>query len=151
MDRFSRGLIAGATGGIAMNLWTVFAVYVLRLDIIRFIDWASIILYGNLPGTHLEAAFALLMQILWAALLGVALALLIGQVTSRIYYVKGAFFGIIAGFIIYAIPTVLQMPILGRTSFTTVVSNHTGGLIWGLVTAKMLHWLDKRAGNRKMI
>ena len=150
MDRFTRGLIAGAIGGIAMNLWTVFAIFVLGLEVIRFIDWAGVLLYGRLPGTHLEAAFALLIQVLWASLLGVALAFLIGQVTSRVYYIKGAFFGIIAGFLIYAIPTVLQMPILSKHSFATVVSNHVGGLIWGVVTAKMLHYLDKRTGNVKI-
>lgn len=144
MDRFTRGLIAGITGGVAMNLWTVFAVFVLQLEILRFVDWAGMILYGNLPRSHVEGSFALLMQILWSGILGVAFAFMFAQVSSQRYYLKGAVFGIITGFITYAVPTVLQMPVLSEHSFATVASNHTGGLIWGLVTAKTLHVLDKR-------
>ncbi len=147
MDRFTRGLIAGIAGGIAMNLWTVFAVFVLQLEIIRFVDWAAVILYGDLARSHIEATLALLMQLMWSGVLGIAFAFMIAQVSSQRYYLKGAVFRIISGFIIYAIPTVLQVPVLAEHSFATVASNHTGGLIWGLVTAKMLHVLDKQIKN----
>lgn len=59
MDRFSRGLIAGIIGGIAMNLWSAIAVNILNWQIIRFIDWAGIIIpeplqpSSGLGGTHL--------------------------------------------------------------------------------------------------
>jgi hypothetical protein len=144
MDRFFRGLVAGIAGGVAMNIWSAFAYYILKLPIRRFIDWAGIVLYGDYPHTVYESLFALLMQILWVGLLGVIFAYMIFQATSRGYLIKGAFFGIISGFFIYAIPTLLGSKHLATTSFTTVISNHFGGLIWGLTTAQTVRWLDNK-------
>lgn len=142
MDRFFRGLVAGIFGGIAMNMWTLIAVKILNWQIIRFIDWAGVILYGELPKSHVEGFFALVMQVLWAGLLGTVFAFLIPHVTSKGYLIKGVFFGIMAGFIIYAVPTILQTPILKGLSFINVLSNHIGGSIWGLTMAQTLRWLD---------
>ncbi|KUO53411.1 MAG: hypothetical protein APF76_09220 [Desulfitibacter sp. BRH_c19] len=143
MDRFLRGLIAGIIGGIAMNLWTLIAVGIFNWQIIRFIDWAAVILYGQFATSHAEGFFALVMQILWSGTLGVIFAFLIPHITSSRYLIKGAVFGLLVGFITYAIPTILQMPILKEPSFITVVSNHMGGAIWGLTTAQTLRWLDE--------
>lgn len=144
MDRFFRGLTAGLIGGIAMNLWTVFTVSILNLKIIRFIDWAGVILYGELPMTHFQGFFALIMQLLWVGLLGIIFAYLISYTTSRGYLIKGAYYGVVIGLLIYAIPTLLRTPYLTFHSTATVLSNHTGGLIWGLTMAQTLRWLDKR-------
>ncbi len=144
MDRFHRGLVAGMVAGVAMNLWTLVALFVLQWEVIRFIDWAAIFLFGDLPRSHLQGLFSLWMQILWAGLLGVGFAFLIPQATSRGYLIKAAFFGVMLGFISYAIPTALQMPILSKLSFATVFSNHVGGLVWGLTLGVTLRWLDRR-------
>lgn len=142
MDRFFRGLIAGITGGIAMNLWSLIAVYILNWPIRRFIDWAAVLLYGRLPGSFAETSFALLMHILWTGTLGIIFAYMIPLTTSRGYLLKGAVFGIISGFIIYAMPTLLQTPILSENNFLSTFSNHIGGLVWGLTTAQMLRFLE---------
>ncbi len=144
MDRFFRGLVAGITGGVAMNLWSAFAVNILKLKIIRFIDWAAVILYGDLPRTHIEGFYAMLIQLLWVGLLGIFFAYLIRFSTSRGYLIKGAYYGIITGLVIYAVPTLLQVPYLSKHSLSTVLSNHVGGLIWGLIMAQTLRWLDKK-------
>ncbi|MBS4023160.1 MAG: hypothetical protein KGZ79_12195 [Dethiobacter sp.] len=144
MDRFFRGFIAGFIGGVAMNIWTLIAVFILNLQIIRFIDWASVFLYGSLPQNHIQGIFALWMQLIWSGLLGVAFAFLLPQITSRGYLLKGAIFGVVAGFLMYALPTLFQTPIVSSVSFETTVSNHAGGLLWGLTTAQSLRWLDKK-------
>jgi uncharacterized membrane protein YagU involved in acid resistance len=82
------------------------------------------------------------MQILWSGTLGIIFAFLIPHLTSSRYLFKGAVFGLIIGFITYAITTILQMPILKEPSFITVVSNHIGGAIWGLTMAQTLRLLD---------
>ncbi len=144
MDRFFRGFIAGVVGGVAMNLWTLFALYVLNWEIIRFVDWVGIIVFGDLPRSLVEGLFALLMHLLWVGVLGIGFAFLIPHVTSQGYLLKGMIYGVVLGFLVYAIPTVFQMPILEETSMATVFSNHTGGAIWGLVMSKTLHLLDKK-------
>ncbi len=126
-----------------MNIWTLVVLFIFDWEIIRFIDWAGIIIFGDLPRSHLEGLFAFFMQLLWAGLLGIIFAYLIPQITSRGYMLKGAIFGILAGFIIYAIPTLFQIPFLKDHSLATATANHLGGLIWGLTTARTLYWLDK--------
>lgn len=144
MDRFIRGLIAGMLGGVAMNLWTLVTLNILNWEIIRFIDWAGMIIFGDLPRSHLQGLFALWMHILWSGLLGIGFAFLIPQVTSRYYLIKAAFYGVMIGFLSYAAPTLLQMPILAKHSFATVFSNHVGGLVWGIVLGLTLRWLDRK-------
>jgi uncharacterized membrane protein len=144
MDRFFRGFIAGFVGGIAMNLWTLVALNVLNWEIIRFVDWAGVIVFGDLPRNHIQGVIALALQFLWVGTLGIIFAFLIPQVTSQAYLLKGLLFGVTVGFIIYAIPTLFQMPILAEHSTATVVSNHIGGAIWGVVMSKTLHLLDKK-------
>lgn len=104
MDRYLRGLIAGIIGGVAMNLWTVIK-------------------------THFEGFYALINQLTWVGLLGIAFSYSFPLTTSRSY-------------LIYAIPVLLQTPVLSKHSLQTVLSNHTGGLIWGLTMAQVLRWLD---------
>ncbi len=145
MDRFTRGLLAGIIGGIAMNLWNLFERIVLQWEFIRFIDWAGIIVFGDLPRSHLQGIFSLAMHLIWTGLLGVIFAFLIPHITSRAYLLKGLFYGIIVGFITFTIPTLFQMPFLAEHSFTTVFSNTVGGIIWGLTMAQTLRWLDREA------
>lgn len=144
MDRFFRGFTAGVAGGIVMNLWTIFATTVLNWEIIRFIDWAGIIVFGDLPRSHAEGLISLFLQLVWVGVLGIIFAYLIPLVTSQAYLLKGLIYGIVIGFIIYAVPTLFQLPYIGKHSLATVVSNHTGGAIWGLVMAKTLYLLDKK-------
>jgi len=144
LDRFFRGLVSGLVGGIAMNLWSLVSRFVLKWELLSFIEWAGVALFGDLPRSHLQGAFALLMQLLWTGLLGVLFAFLVPVVTSRGYLIKGAFFGVITGFALYAVPILFQAPFLTKHSFATVFSNHMGGLLWGLATAQSLQWLDRR-------
>jgi hypothetical protein len=144
LDRFFRGLTAGIIGGIAMNLWSALVVNILKFKITSFIDWAGVILYGYFPRTHFQGFLALIFQILWTGLLGIFFAYLIRFTTSKGYLIKGAYYGILMGFIFYAIPDLLATPYLSKHSTATVLSNHTGGLIWGLIMAQTLRWLDKR-------
>lgn len=144
MDRFFRGFTAGVVGGIAMNLWTLVTLNVLNWEIIRFIDWAGILIFGDLPKSHAEGLFALWMQLLWVGVLGAGFAFLIPHVTSQAYLLKGMLYGVVFGFFIYTIPTLFQMPILKEASLATALSNHIGGAIWGLVMSKTLYLLDKK-------
>jgi len=142
MDRFFRGFIAGVAGGIVMNVWNFFSYYVLDFAQIRYLDWASMILYGRLPHSVLDAAYALLIQILWVGLLGIIFAYFVPVITSRGYLFKGVIFGLSLAFIIYAVTSLYKVPNLTTFSSATVISNHIGGLLWGLTMAYVLHRLD---------
>lgn len=143
MDRSFRGGIAGIIGGIVMNVWSFLVYLVLNIKIVRFLDWAGFVLYGHLPRNTFEALYALIIQIIFAGFLGVVLAFVVKQSTSRGYILKGIFFGLITGFFIYAVPVFLNTPILSDLPLNNVISNHFGGILWGATTAYMLQKLDQ--------
>jgi len=142
MDRFYRGFVAGVVGGLAMNVWSLFSYYILNFSEQRFLDWASMIIYGSLPTSTFQIVYAQIIQLLWVGLLGIIFALLIPAITSRFYLGKGVIYGLMSGFIIYAITTLFRIPNLVIFSTTTVLSNHIGGIIWGLTMAYVLRLLD---------
>lgn len=139
MDRFFRGLVSGIIGGVFMNIWSLFSYHILRFSQRRFLDWSSVLLFGHLPHNWLEAGYALIYQLLWSGLLGAVFAFLIRELsTSRGLIIKGVFFGAVSGFVIYSFAVMFKIPSLDHTPFNTAVSNHIGGIIWGLVTAYSL-------------
>ncbi|PKM43562.1 MAG: hypothetical protein CVV03_08330 [Firmicutes bacterium HGW-Firmicutes-8] len=144
MDRFFRGFVAGIIGGVIMNIWDYFVHYILQFTKLLYLDWPGMILFGHLPQTLWEAAYAQILQLLLVGMLGVGFAFFIPHVTSRWYLIKGVLFAMIAGFAIYTVPSLLRIPRLSEVPFGTVISNHIGGVIWGLVTAQMLRWLDRK-------
>ena len=83
------------------------------------------------------------MQIFFAGFLGVVFAYLVKQITSRGFILKGAFFSLITGFFIYAVPTFFKIPVLSDLTLRNVISNHLGGVLWGITTAYMLQRLDQ--------
>ncbi len=144
MDIFFRGFTAGIVGGVAMNVWSVFVYYVIKISKMRFLDWAAVFLYGHLPLTFPEVIYAMLVQIGFVGSLGVIMAYFIKATSPQAYLLKGVIFGLGIGFVIYAIPTLFQVPGLVVIPFPTVLANHVGGIIWGFTTAYVLEYLDKR-------
>jgi len=86
--------------------------------------------------------YALAAQVLWTGFLGVILAYLIPRLSSSGYLIKGAFYGFITGFIIYAIPVVFKIPYLYKTPFATALSQSIGGILWGITLVWVLKLLD---------
>lgn len=144
MDRFFRGFIAGIIGGIFMNIWSVLAYYVIKISEIRFLDWASVFLYGHMPLSIPEALYALIIQIGFAGGLGVLMAYFIQGVGSQGYLLKGIVFGFGIFFLIYSIPTLFNTPGLVIIPFFSALSNNIGGIIWGFTTAYCLGYFDNK-------
>ncbi len=148
MDRFFRGFAAGLTGGIVMNLWSFIAHGLLNFSTRRFLDWSGVFLFGRLPRNTLEIGYALFIHLVLSGALGVVFALFIRDVTtSRGLLVKGVIFGLVIGFIFSSIPVMFGVQFLEFIPVGTTISNHVGGLLWGLVTAYSLGWLDRRSGK----
>lgn len=144
MDRSIRGAIAGALGGIIMNLWSFFMYNFLNIKIVRFLDWAGYILYGDFPQTNFEIVYAMLIQIVFVSFLGVIFAFMIAKTTSQAYILKGIFFSLGAAFIIYAVPVFFEIDALAHLSLVNVMSNHFGGILWGVTMAYVLEKLDHK-------
>lgn len=142
MDRFVRGLIAGTLGAVIMNIWDFTSFYILKFSTVLYLDWASIVIYGNKPVNSIEYVFSLFSQIAWSGLLGVIFAFLIPHITSGFYLIKGAFYGFITSFIIFSVPILFKFTNLANLSTTTAISHALGATLWGIITALILHWLE---------
>ena len=132
MDRFFKGFFAGLLAGIPMNIWSLFSYHTLNFGEIRFLDWMGVILYGTLPETFAEQAYALFVQVLGLGVLGILFAYLLVQTTSRWYIGKAIIYSAAVSFAAYALPALFQMPYLSTMPLSAVVSNHIGALIWGV-------------------
>ncbi len=141
MDRFSRGFIAGTYGAIIMNIWS-FISYGLNYAKLRFLDWASVLLFGNVPANTVELVTALFAHIIWSAVIGIIVAYLMPLITSERYLLKGALFGFISGFLFISIPIIFQVPFLNNHATGTTVSIIIGSLLWGIITAASLRSFD---------
>ena len=145
MDKINMGFFAGIIGGIIMNVWSFISYYLLNFTTRRYLDWSGVLLYGRLPQNSIEVIYALFIHFVWVGFLGVVFVLIIGDMSeSQGLLVKGAGYGLISGFIIYAIPVVFGIQFLEFTPVETVISNHIGGVIWGLTMVRSLSYMDKK-------
>jgi len=101
-------------------------------------------LLGDRPTTFLEAVYALIIHLVWAGFLGIIFAFLIIIITQKRLLLKGAILGFIAGFIFYAIPKLFNTTQLFLTPIESVISNHVGAVIWGITTAYVFLFLEKK-------
>lgn len=143
MDRYFRGFVSGLIGGVAMNIWSLFSYHILHFSTLRMLDWAGIMIYGHLPMTFLGSAYALTVHLFWTGFLGIVFAYLITYTTSQHYILKGIIFSVISGIIIYSLPRLFHIQNLTTTPFTTSVSDHTGGIIFGVTMAYFLGKFDR--------
>ncbi|KJS87631.1 MAG: hypothetical protein JM58_03735 [Peptococcaceae bacterium BICA1-8] len=148
MDRNIRGMIAGFTGGITMNIWSFFSYHSLSFAKLRFPDWVSLLIFEKKPENLSMFIIALITQLAWAGFLGVIFAHAIPLISSKGYLIKGAFYGFLTSFLFYIIPTLFQHPIHEIFDFGTVVTDILGGAIWGVTTIVVLKYLDDKIRSR---
>ncbi|SFG69578.1 hypothetical protein SAMN05660649_02393 [Desulfotomaculum arcticum] len=146
MDRTFRGAIAGIIGGIIMDVWDLISYHFLQIGSFRYLDWAAMMIYGEPPENIYETIVSLITQVLWAGFLGIIFSFILIKITSRGYLIKGALYGFIASFIIFAIPVLFKVPHLDQTGPNTQISHFIGAIIYGVTTAAVLHWLDSTPG-----
>ncbi len=142
MCRFTKGIVAAIPGWFLMNSWSYYSKSIGFTEL-RFADWVSLTIYGNLAESGSELGFALFLHLMFISFLTVIFSYLIPFINYSSVWLKAILYAIIVGFFIYAIPTLLSFPHLTRTSLGTVVSNFTGALIWALTMAYTLLYLDK--------
>lgn len=142
MERFYKGLTAGALAGIPMNAWSLTS-FALGLTGRRYLDWMGVMLYGRPPESALEQTYALLVHFGWLAFLGALFAYLWPRLFEKLDIFKGMFYALVIAVLTYAVPILLQMPYLNQADLSTVVSNHLGALMWGGVLTYILIRLDK--------
>ncbi len=143
-DRFTRGFLAGLIAGIAMNFFSAISYYLNWVEI-RFIDWAGVLIFGQLPQGVFEITSSVLGQLLFTGVLGSIYAFLIIIISSKNNIFKGILYSLFIWFTSYALGILFRVPDLTHFDLGTITSNFTGALIFGYVLALSLKWLDEKA------
>ena len=68
------------------------------------------IIFGSLPQSFAQQAYAQVVQLIWVGFLGVVFAFLIPQISSQGLLGKGVFFSMVSGLLSYAVPVLFQLP-----------------------------------------
>lgn len=142
-DRLVAGFIAGAAGGIAMNVFVEIA-WLLNLTQVRYLDWAAVLLYGHRPHAFGEVAFAQIVQIVFTGILGIAFAYLIPLISSHHYLFRGLIFGLTAWFLIYSVTLLYGLHTIVQLELLTTVVDFVGSAVFGLVLAATLYAIEKK-------
>lgn len=144
MDTFFKGLYSGMSGGVIINLWGFLLKDFLHISTRNYVDWTSVIIYGTLAANWYQFLLALFTHLLWTGFLGIVFAYLLPKLTHRGYRVKGALYGFILGFFIYSAAILLRMPFFTQIPLPTAAGNAIGGILWGIITAQILTWLETK-------
>ena len=143
-DKFTKAFIAGLGASIIMNLFNFISFYVLQFSSVRYLDYASIALYGSKPESFLAAAFAQLAQILFSGFLGMVMLYYLSVVGQDNVLLKGWIFSFKAWFVIFGIGLLFKLPLLEKVPTNTAISNFTSASIYGITAAWLLTWLEQK-------
>ncbi|TYO93901.1 hypothetical protein [Desulfallas thermosapovorans] len=146
-DRLARGLIAGLAGGVIMNIINLTSYY-LNIAELRFLDWASLVIYGTKPYSVLEAIFAQMAQLVFVGLLGIILAYLIPVVTSKNYLLRGWLYGVLIWFSLYGLSYLFKIQATIPLRLDSVLTDLIAASAFGLVTVEILWRLDVDRVNK---
>ena len=137
-DRFYYGFLAGVIAGIPMVLFNLFSYYVLHLASIRYLDWMSVLMYGNFPLNEFDSVLAQILHFGFLGVLGILFAYFIPLVTSRHYLFKGWLYSMCVLTFTYSLMVLYKVPRLVIIEPYTVFSNLISSSIFGLILAEAI-------------
>ena len=144
-DRFMDGFLAGLIAGIISNLWSYFSFHILKFTQLRYVDFASVAIYGKLIRQTPELILAQIFQLGFSAFWGVIFAYLSTRISKSYYVFKGTFYGLTLWGAIYCIIALFRIPELAYVTLQTAISNYTSAAIYGGVLAFVFRKLEINA------
>ena len=109
---------------------------------VRFLDWAGIIMLGVVPQTIFEVVYCLFIHIFWTGTLGIAFNYIITQISSQGIIIKGGLYAFFITFIFRSLVVLFKLPILADSNLTTSITNTITSFIWGLILGVLLYILN---------
>ena len=143
-DIFTRGFAAGIVGGLASNVWSMFA-GLMDMTTIRQADLIALLIFAHTPPFGWgEIIFAFLGHILVSGILGIIFAYWVLNITNRNLLFKGFIFSVTVWFAVYATLTLFQLPGTIPTPFKTAICDFVGAILFGLVLPLALRALTAK-------
>lgn len=145
-DRFARSLVAGLISSIVLFSLNMFSYYVIHFSKRRFINWASILIFGRKTTNIAEEIISSISQIGFATGLIILVSNFAIKERSKNYIWKGLLVGLASWFIISALSYMIGIEKILSIDANSAVSFMISSSIWGILSAWILHVLDSRYG-----
>lgn len=136
-DRFTKGFVAGAIGGLAITLLNML-VDAVGIHIVRWVDWMGVILFDHpAPFTWVETFISLIGMVSFNGALGIGFFYLIPLITNRNLLLKGWLWGVSIWFVLDGITSVFKVEGLTNLPIIDVVVDYASASLFGLFLARL--------------
>lgn len=143
-ERFARSLVAGVVASVTLISLNLFSYYIIHLSKRRFINYASLIIFGRKFNNLAEAIFSSIAQIGFASGLLVISSYLIIREKRQNHLLRGLFLGIGSWFAIMAFAYMKGIHKVLPIDMGSAVSFMVTSAIWGVTGAWVLYALDRK-------
>jgi hypothetical protein len=141
-DKLTRGFVAGVLGGVVQSGITN-PLYVLKLTKLRWLDFASVIVFGKRPEGFSQAFVSEVVTTIWSGLLGIGYTYALPRLGERNHRFKGMLYGVSSWFSIYSVVHLLDVSRLMKIDRNTATIHGVVSALWGLVMDETLDRLEK--------
>ncbi|TCL65924.1 hypothetical protein EDC14_101654 [Hydrogenispora ethanolica] len=141
-DRFMNGYVAGVVADIPIVILDMLS-GLFHLDKFDYIHFVTIFAFSERNPNIWETLFALMIQLFFAGVLGVAFSYLLPHISERYFYSKGLIWGVLVWFMIYAVDIIFKIEDGLKMDFRTAVTHFILSVIWGWLMAWMLKRLRR--------
>ena len=149
-DRTIQGFVAGLIGSMAEMFFTLTMYYGFGLTKYRFMDFAGVISFNQIPDSFLVAVIAELIVYVFCGFLGIVFVMMLKVLSGQNIIFKGALFGGLYWFLINIFVTAFRIEGLYPTNFVTSTVHLVGGLIYGATTAYAYTYLAEEYKQTSM-
>jgi len=144
-DRLVAGGLAGAIGALVQNAYGQSA-KALKLTDRAFIDYAEVLLAHKVFGGVLGFIVGTLAHLAVGVIMGVIFAYIIMLTSSRYLYIKGLGYGFVLWLLLSGFGSIFNLPQFTLIPPNVALATLVGALIYGIVNAFTLGYLEKRIG-----
>ncbi|MFB6467888.1 hypothetical protein ACE38V_13955 [Cytobacillus sp. Hz8] len=131
-DKFTRGWVAGACGGLLGGILG-FQPYYIGISSMRITDWSSILVLGRKPPFSLTDQLYGLFVLAWSTgCVGIIFAFLLPLLTEKNIYFKGWIIFLIPWWLIYLLTALAKIEGTLNLSVMTALTNGISTSIMGL-------------------
>jgi hypothetical protein len=131
-DRFLHGLISGTVAGVIAETIS-YINGALNISMMRYVDYAGVLLLGNMPKTITELIVATGFATFFAAALGVIFAYIVPIIGSSNLYLKSWLYGIFTWYLWYSILVMTFTEAIKGITPSTAVANFVVASVYGLL------------------
>lgn len=131
-DRLIQGAGSGFAAGIVSETLS-FILGALGITQIRYVDYAGLLLLGNIPDNIIEVVLSTFLATFFAMFLGIAFAYLILLIGSENLYFKSWFYGVATWYFWYSLLVMTFTEQIQEISALTSISNFVVASLYGIV------------------